>query len=317
MSHRHLWTSPSHHSRTVAVPDPGAGRHRRDSSGIDGARTRIGLAAGLLRTYGPHSVDLAIGFYVDSMRAIPVLWSWSGPISRFRFWRAPRSTPSLPPPSPSFPPRRLRVGTIRAGLTRSGPARCAPTGAGYVDRPADPHHHPAPALIRMLPNLGSLLVDRDQGQCDRLGRGRARADAPVADPGRADLSAIRDLYRGHAVSFLSSYPVAAASIGVSPRLATLGSRDLRMVVVTDDLPLLLQGAGVTMILTVTVALAVLVGSTGRPATVALGACGSPPPPSSIFRATPLILQLFGVLRPCGILRRPAVDLGTAIISSPP
>jgi polar amino acid transport system permease protein len=120
----------------------------------------IGLAAGLLRTYGSRWIGVAIGFYVDSMRAIPVLvvlvWTY------FAF-------PLLAGTSvDAFTAATVALGfhlgayvaeTIRAGLTsvRPGQMRAA-LALGMSTGQAIRTVILPQALIRMLPNLGSLLV---------------------------------------------------------------------------------------------------------------------------------------------------------------
>jgi polar amino acid transport system permease protein len=120
----------------------------------------IGLVTGLLRTYGPRWTDLVLGFYVDSMRAIPVLvvlvWTY------FAF-------PLLAGTSvDAFTAATVALGfhlgayvaeTIRAGLTsvRPGQLRAA-LALGMSTSQAIRTIILPQALIRMLPNLGSLLV---------------------------------------------------------------------------------------------------------------------------------------------------------------
>ena len=120
----------------------------------------VGLVTGLLRTYGPRWLDLVLGFYVDSMRAIPVLvvlvWTY------FAF-------PLLVGTSvDAFTAATVALGfhlgayvaeTIRAGLTsvRPGQLRAA-LALGMSTSQAIRTVILPQALIRMLPNLGSLLV---------------------------------------------------------------------------------------------------------------------------------------------------------------
>jgi polar amino acid transport system permease protein len=120
----------------------------------------IGLAVGTLRTYGPRALDLVLGFYVDSVRAIPVLvilvWTY------FAF-------PLLIGTSVNaFTAGTVALGfhlgayvaeTIRAGLTsvRPGQTRAA-LALGMGQAQAIRTIVLPQAVIRMLPNLGSLLV---------------------------------------------------------------------------------------------------------------------------------------------------------------
>jgi polar amino acid transport system permease protein len=120
----------------------------------------IGIACGIARTYGPRWLDRILGFYVDSMRAIPVLvvliWTY------FAF-------PLLVGRSvDAFTAATVALGfhlgayvseTIRAGLTsvRPGQMRAA-LALGMSPAQAVRTVILPQALIRMLPNLGSLLV---------------------------------------------------------------------------------------------------------------------------------------------------------------
>ncbi len=185
----------------------------------------IGLAAGLLRTYGPRWVDLAIGFYVDSMRAIPVLvvlvWTY------FAF-------PLLAGTSvDAFTAATVALGfhlgayvaeTIRAGLTsvRPGQMRAA-LALGMSTGQAIRTIILPQALIRMLPNLGSLLV------------------IAIKDSAIASVVAVPELMRqsqilagrtyrpfeiytaAMLVYFCLCYPVARGVDRVYRRLASLGS----------------------------------------------------------------------------------------------
>ena len=120
----------------------------------------IGLLIGLGRTYGPRWLDLALGLYVDSMRAIPVLvvlvWTY------FAFpLLAGRSVDAFTAASVAL---GLHLGayvaeTIRAGLTsvRAGQMRAA-LALGMSRAQAIRTIILPQALVRMLPSLGSLLV---------------------------------------------------------------------------------------------------------------------------------------------------------------
>jgi His/Glu/Gln/Arg/opine family amino acid ABC transporter permease subunit len=120
----------------------------------------IGLAVGTARTYGPCWLDRILAFYVDSVRAIPVLvvlvWTY------FAF-------PLLAGTSvDAFTAASVALGfhlgayvaeTIRAGLTsvRPGQTRAA-LALGMSQAQVIRTIILPQALIRMLPNLGSLLV---------------------------------------------------------------------------------------------------------------------------------------------------------------
>jgi His/Glu/Gln/Arg/opine family amino acid ABC transporter permease subunit len=120
----------------------------------------IGLAVGTSRTYGPRWLDLVLGLYVDSVRAIPILvvlvWTY------FAF-------PLLAGLSvDAFTAGIVALGfhlgayvaeTIRAGLTSVRPGQThAALALGMSQAQAIRTVVLPQALIRMLPNLGSLLV---------------------------------------------------------------------------------------------------------------------------------------------------------------
>ena len=155
------------------------------------------------------------------------------------------------------------------------------------------------ALIRMLPSARLAARHRDQGQRHRLGRRRAGADAPVADPGRQDLPAVRDLHRRDAGLLLPLLSRGArrrrASTGASPIWAR---RDLRLVGRLGNLGRCSCGAPWSRWRSpcVTMALAI-------PGGLLLAALRlSPFAPVrglatafvEFFRATPLILQIYWV-----------------------
>lgn len=120
----------------------------------------IGLVVGILRTYGPRGLDLALGFYVDTVRAIPVLvilvWTYFAfPLLAHRSVDAfTAGTVAL-----GFHLGAYVAETIRAGLTsvRPGQMRAA-LALGMSGTQALRTVILPQALIRMLPNLGSLLV---------------------------------------------------------------------------------------------------------------------------------------------------------------
>jgi len=120
----------------------------------------IGVVVGSLRTYGGKVFDLVLGFYVDTMRSIPVLvilvWSY------FAFpLLIGRSVDVIPAAIVGL---GIHLGAymaeaIRAGLTsvRAGQMRAA-LALGMSRTQAIRTIILPQALIRMLPALGSLFV---------------------------------------------------------------------------------------------------------------------------------------------------------------
>ena len=164
-----------------------------------------------------------LGFYVDTMRAVPVLvvlvWAY------FALPLADRPlADAVHAPACSALGIHLAAyvaETIRAGLTSVRPGQMRAALALGMSRLQAIRTIVLPqALIRMLPPLGSLLVDRDQGQRHRLGDRRAGTDAADADRRRQDLPAVRALHRRDAGLFpdlLSRWRAAStASTGGSP-----------------------------------------------------------------------------------------------------
>lgn len=120
----------------------------------------IGIACGTARTYGPRWADRLLGFYVDSMRAIPVLvvliWTYFAfPLLAGRSVNAfTAATVAL-----GFHLGAYVAETIRAGLTSVRPGQMRAALALGMSRGQAIRTIILPqALIRMLPNLGSLLV---------------------------------------------------------------------------------------------------------------------------------------------------------------
>ncbi|MFO1149941.1 MAG: amino acid ABC transporter permease [Alsobacter sp.] len=120
----------------------------------------IGLVVGTARAYGPRSLGVALGFYVDSMRAVPVL-----AILIWIFFAVPAAfAVSLPPLAAASLGLGLHIGayfaeTIRAGLlsVRRGQLR-ASLALGMSPMQAIRVVIMPQALIRMLPSFGSLLT---------------------------------------------------------------------------------------------------------------------------------------------------------------
>jgi His/Glu/Gln/Arg/opine family amino acid ABC transporter permease subunit len=119
----------------------------------------VGSAVGLARAYGPRWLALPLTFYIDTMRAIPVLvvlvWTffafpiltgWSLP----PFWAA---LLALTLHVAAYVAEIVRAGvtSVRPGQTRAGLA-LGMSGAQVVRRIVLPQ-----ALVRMLPAFGSVL----------------------------------------------------------------------------------------------------------------------------------------------------------------
>ncbi len=120
----------------------------------------IGVVVGALRTYGGRTADVVFGFYVDTMRAVPLLvvlvWAY------FAFpLLAGRSIDSL---TAAIVALGIHLGaymaeTIRAGLTSVRNGQMSAALALGMSRVQAIRTIILPqALIRMLPALGSLFV---------------------------------------------------------------------------------------------------------------------------------------------------------------
>lgn len=120
----------------------------------------IGVLVGGLRTYGGRAVDAVLGFYVDSMRAIPLLvilvWTFFAfpMVAGFSLGAVWSGVVAL-----SLHLGAYMAETIRAGLTsvRKGQMQAALAlgmsrfdAVGKIILPQ--------ALVRMLPSLGSLCT---------------------------------------------------------------------------------------------------------------------------------------------------------------
>ena len=120
----------------------------------------IGVAVGSLRTYGGRFLDLTLGFYVDTMRAIPLLvilvWTY------FAFPLLPGR--SLNVTVAAVAALSVHLGaymaeTVRAGLTSVRPSQMSAALALGTSRIQAVRTIILPqAVIRMLPALGSLFV---------------------------------------------------------------------------------------------------------------------------------------------------------------
>jgi polar amino acid transport system permease protein len=120
----------------------------------------IGVLVGAVRTYGGRFLDALLGFYVDSMRAIPLLV-----VLVWTFFAFPLiAGKSLSTTTAGVIALSVHLGaymaeTIRAGLTsvRDGQMRAAlALGMSRID--AIRKIILPQALIRMLPSLGSLCT---------------------------------------------------------------------------------------------------------------------------------------------------------------
>jgi His/Glu/Gln/Arg/opine family amino acid ABC transporter permease subunit len=120
----------------------------------------IGIGVAIARTYGGRAADLMLGFYVDTVRSIPLLV-----IMVWGYFALPLLTGETLSP---FVAAILTLGfhlaayvaeTVRAGLTsvRAGQMRAA-LALGMSSRQAVQTIILPQAFVRMLPPLGSLLV---------------------------------------------------------------------------------------------------------------------------------------------------------------
>lgn len=118
----------------------------------------LGTALALLRLYGPRWVTLILTFYIDSMRAIPVLvvlvWVYFAVpvISGFNFPPFWAGLVALTMHISAYMAEVVRAGieSIRPGQIRAGKA-LGMSGAQIVRTVLLPQ-----AFVRMLPSLGSL-----------------------------------------------------------------------------------------------------------------------------------------------------------------
>ena len=123
------------------------------------AATAVGLIVGLARCYAPRSIRIVLAFYVDSMRAVPVLV-----VLVWTFFAVPILTGlTLPPFWAALTALTLHIAAyvseiVRAGIEsiRPGQIRAAlalgMSRAQLVRRIVLPQ-----AAVRMLPTYGSLL----------------------------------------------------------------------------------------------------------------------------------------------------------------
>ena len=120
----------------------------------------IGVIVGSLRTYGGRFLDVTLGFYVDTMRAIPLLV-----ILVWVYFAFPMLTGhSINVTSAAIAALGIHLGayiaeTIRAGLTSVRKTQMSAALALGMSRTQAVRTIILPqAVIRMLPSLGSLFV---------------------------------------------------------------------------------------------------------------------------------------------------------------
>lgn len=120
----------------------------------------LGLLVAVGRSYGPRWLDAVLAFYVDTMRAVPLLV-----ILVWAYFALPLLTGrSLSPFTAAVLGLGLHLGayaaeTVRAGLAGVRPGqRRAALALGMSGRQAVMRIILPQALIRMLPSLGSLLT---------------------------------------------------------------------------------------------------------------------------------------------------------------
>ncbi len=120
----------------------------------------IGVVVGGLRTYGPRWADLILGFYVDTMRAIPLL-----AVLVWIYFAFPLLIGvSVNVMTAAIAALGIHLGaymaeTIRAGLTSIRKGQMSAALALGMSRMQAVRTIILPqALVRMLPALGSLLI---------------------------------------------------------------------------------------------------------------------------------------------------------------
>lgn len=185
----------------------------------------IGVVVATGRTYGGRTVDLIFGFYVDTMRSIPLLviliWTYFALPLTLGWNLSPLAAAVL---GLSAHLGAYAAETIRAGITSVRPGQMRAALALGMTRAQSVRTIILPqALIRMLPPIGSLLV------------------FAVKDSGIASVIAVPELIRqsqilsgityrafevytlAMGIYFLLCYPLARGVDAVYRRLAHLGA----------------------------------------------------------------------------------------------
>jgi polar amino acid transport system permease protein len=219
----------------------------------------LGLVIALLRLYGPRWLRVLLVFYIDSMRAIPVLvvlvWIYFAfpllaGVTFAPFWAA---LVALTLHIAAYSAEVIRAGieSVRPGQMRAGLA-LGMSRAQALRKIILPQ-----ATIRMLPAFGSVLTVAIKDTAIATDRG-ARADAQGRDHRRAELPADRGVHRGDRGVLRDPVPGDARRGPAVPTLRTPGAlMNLDWGIIWDSRQVLLQGAAMTVMLTVvTMALAV-------------------------------------------------------------
>jgi His/Glu/Gln/Arg/opine family amino acid ABC transporter permease subunit len=185
----------------------------------------VGIIVAIARTYGGRVLDVALGFYVDTIRSIPVL-----AIMIWGYFALPLLTgETLSPFAAAVATLGIHLAayvaeTVRAGLTSVRPGQMRAALALGMSRWQAIERIILPqAVVRMLPPLGSLLV------------------IAVKDSAIASVIAVPELIRQTqvlvsntylsfqlytftmVVYFLICYPIARLVDGLYRRLAHLGA----------------------------------------------------------------------------------------------
>ena len=251
---RPRWNSTSRPlSRTGASSLGGLGVTLALSGATIVASLAAGGVIGLPRVYGPAWLRPAIVFYIDTMRAIPLLV-----VLVWVFFAVPVLTGlSMPPFWAALIALTLHIAAYVAEIVRAGIESVRPgqmraglalgmSGPQVVRKIVLPQ-----ALVRMLPAFGSVLSIDDQGHRDRRGDRRARIHEALGDPRRADLQADRDLHLRDAGLFRDPVPGhAARRLRLPARRASRPLMTLDWSVVWQYRWTLFEGALVTIALTV-------------------------------------------------------------------
>src|SRR5260221_8806566 len=121
--------------------------------------TAVGLIVGLARCYAPRSIRIVLAFYVDSMRAIPVLV-----VLVWTFFAVPILTGlTLPPFWAALTALTLHIAAyvseiVRAGIESIRPGQVRAALALGMSRAQIVRKVVLPqAMVRMLPAFGSIL----------------------------------------------------------------------------------------------------------------------------------------------------------------